>query len=82
MQLQSLVCALLFAVGVLAAEAPTELKIETTYLPESCPAQAKKGDSIQVHYVRRVNSLHQTYLTGIQTGTLFADGKKFDSRFV
>ncbi|GJE97745.1 FKBP-type peptidyl-prolyl cis-trans isomerase [Phanerochaete sordida] len=42
---------------------PTELVIETTYKPDDCPVTAKDGDSIKVHY----------------TGTLFSDGKKFDS---
>ncbi|PPQ99674.1 hypothetical protein CVT24_009746 [Panaeolus cyanescens] len=58
-------CALLAAVSVVAEEkvAPTELQIETTFKPEDCTKTAKTGDRIQVHY----------------TGTLFADGKKFDS---
>ena len=42
---------LLFAAIVFAAEPPTELKIETTYLPKACEPKAQKGDSIQVHYV-------------------------------
>jgi hypothetical protein len=32
---------------------PEELQIDTTYRPADCSAKAKKGDSIQVHYVRR-----------------------------
>jgi FK506-binding protein 2 len=32
-------------------EQPTELIINTTYLPPECPAKAGKGDSINVHYV-------------------------------
>ncbi|KAF9050430.1 hypothetical protein BJ165DRAFT_1458147 [Panaeolus papilionaceus] len=57
-------CALLAAVSVAAEKvAPTELQIETTFKPEDCTQTAKTGDKIQVHY----------------TGTLFEDGKKFDS---
>ncbi|KAF8557625.1 hypothetical protein OG21DRAFT_1406737 [Imleria badia] len=51
------------AVCVLAAQPPTELQIETTFMPEECPQKAAKDDTISVHY----------------TGTLFADGSKFDS---
>ncbi|KAH7920709.1 hypothetical protein BV22DRAFT_1097699 [Leucogyrophana mollusca] len=54
---------LLLAVGALAVDPPTELKIETTYLPDNCAVKAKTGDSIKVHY----------------TGTLFDGGSKFDS---
>lgn len=42
---------------VLAEEPPTELVIDTVYKPESCPNQAKTGDSIQVHYVRFIVSI-------------------------
>jgi FK506-binding protein 2 len=45
---------LLLAVSALAETGtvpPTELKIDVTHLPSECPAKAKKGDSIQVHYV-------------------------------
>lgn len=30
---------------------PSKLGIDVTYLPEACPAKAKTGDSIKVHYV-------------------------------
>lgn len=51
MQLFNWLSCLLFAVVVVAKEAPTELEIKTTYLPEDCKIRAKNGDSIQVHYV-------------------------------
>jgi len=59
-----------FAVCALAAidpnpDAPKELVVKTTYLPEDCTSKAKSGDSIQVHY----------------SGTLFANGNKFDSSY-
>ncbi|RDB16939.1 hypothetical protein Hypma_002560 [Hypsizygus marmoreus] len=63
MQLLNWFSCFLFAVVVVAKEQPTELQIDTTYKPAECPETAQSGDSIQVHY----------------TGTLFDDGKKFDS---
>ncbi|KAF8196551.1 hypothetical protein BJ912DRAFT_955628 [Pholiota molesta] len=42
---------------------PTELLIETTFMPEPCTYKAQSGDKIKVHY----------------TGTLFSNGNKFDS---
>ena len=66
----------------------TELKIDTTYTPEDCTVTAQKGDSIKVHYVSPLildyelvfNVLNAT--TCFQAGTLYEDGKKFDSRCV
>ena len=56
MQLLNWLPSLLFiAMAVVAREPPTELQIETTYLPADCSVKAEKGDSIQVHYVRRPN---------------------------
>lgn len=42
---------LALAVCVFAAQPPTELQIETTFMPEECPQKAAKGDTISVHYV-------------------------------
>ncbi|THH06952.1 hypothetical protein EW146_g9460 [Bondarzewia mesenterica] len=76
--------------SVSAAQAPTELKIDTTYLPEDCPAKAQKGDAIKVHYVsphlqvsRSCGMLDFVDIVAVghvlQTGTLFSNGNKFDS---
>lgn len=49
-------CILVAVTAVVAEEArvpPTELQIETTFKPNPCPNQAKKGDRIHVHYVSR-----------------------------
>lgn len=52
-----------FALAEQEREPPTELQIEVTYKPDDCPVTAKTGDAVKVHY----------------TGTLFDNGKKFDS---
>lgn len=75
---------LALAVCVFAAQPPTELQIETTFMPEECPQKAVKGDTISVHYVSPRHS-HRCCSCLIkdptlQTGTLFEDGTKFDSR--
>ena len=55
MKLFSWLSCILVAVAVAAhgSPDPTELKIETTFKPDSCPHQAKKKDYIHVHYVSR-----------------------------
>ncbi|KAH9484848.1 FK506-binding protein 2 [Psilocybe cubensis] len=66
MKLFAWISAALFATVALADEVktpPTELQIETTYLPDNCVTKAQTGDRIKVHY----------------TGTLFSNGNKFDS---
>ena len=54
MKLLSVVSALLFGVAavVAAEESPTELKIDTTFMPEDCTEKATTNDKIKVHYVR------------------------------
>ncbi len=42
---------------------PTELQIETTFMPEACSSKAQAGDRIQVHYV---SSLRDPKLHGIE----------------
>ncbi|KAF8647104.1 hypothetical protein AX16_006937 [Volvariella volvacea WC 439] len=51
------------AVAAEGAEPPKELHIQVTQKPDVCKLTAQTGDSIDVHY----------------TGTLFSNGKKFDS---
>ena len=46
-------CILVAVAAVDAKDPPTELEIETTYKPDSCPYKAKKRDYIHVHYVSR-----------------------------
>ncbi|KAI9010031.1 hypothetical protein DFJ74DRAFT_685668 [Hyaloraphidium curvatum] len=61
--LLALFAALAFALPALAKEAPTKLQIGVKHKPESCERKSKNGDRLKMHY----------------TGTLFEDGKKFDS---
>ncbi|KAH9948923.1 hypothetical protein B0H21DRAFT_195014 [Amylocystis lapponica] len=65
MRLFSYLLALASALVVLAdaPEPPAELVIKTTYEPADCKIKAQTGDALKVHY----------------TGTLFANGNKFDS---
>ena len=44
----------------------SELKIETTFMPEDCEEKSKIGQRLSMHY----------------TGTLVVNGKQFDSRQV
>ena len=57
MKIFSWLSCILFAVTAVTAEntkvPPTELQIETTFKPDSCPRQAQKKDYIHVHYVSR-----------------------------
>jgi len=53
----------LAAVAYAEVEQPTELVIDTTYLPEDCPIKSQKGDQLSVHY----------------TGKLWTTGEVFDS---
>jgi FK506-binding protein 2 len=51
LQLLSPVSCLLFGILAFAQVAPSELVIDTTYVPTGCKEKAAKGDSVQVHYV-------------------------------
>ena len=42
---------LILALAVVAEDAPTELKIDTTYVPDDCKVKSQNGDKLQVHYV-------------------------------
>ena len=57
MKIFSWLSCILVAVTAVTAEntkvPPTELQIETTFKPDSCPRQAQKKDYIHVHYVSR-----------------------------
>ena len=62
----------LFAAGAVAAHEsgkapPTELQIETTFMPEVRGVEAKNGDHIKVHYV----SLQRNTLSGLQCHSYF-----------
>ncbi|KAH9839250.1 uncharacterized protein C8Q71DRAFT_748722 [Rhodofomes roseus] len=48
-----------------APEPPSDLEIQTTYMPAECPVKATNGDILKVHY----------------TGKLFSNGNKFDSSY-
>ncbi|KAI0373975.1 hypothetical protein BV20DRAFT_988130 [Pilatotrama ljubarskyi] len=63
MRILGCLSALLLALAVTAQDTPTELKIDTTYVPADCKVKSQNGDRLQVHY----------------TGTLYSNGNKFDS---
>lgn len=59
MQLLKVLFSLLVAAAcVFAAQPPTELQIETTFMPEECPEKAAKGDTVFVHYVSSRRSVY------------------------
>ncbi|KAI0744160.1 hypothetical protein C8Q80DRAFT_1106471 [Daedaleopsis nitida] len=53
----------MLALAVVAEDAPTELKIDRTLVPEDCKVTSQKGDRLHMHY----------------TGKLWTNGNKFDS---
>ncbi|KAI0779403.1 hypothetical protein C8Q74DRAFT_1199146 [Fomes fomentarius] len=63
MRVLSCLSVLLLALAVVAEDAPTELKIDRTYIPEDCKVTSQKGDRLHMHY----------------TGKLWSNGNKFDS---
>lgn len=51
MRVLSCLSVLLLALAVVAGDAPTELKIDRTYIPEDCKVTSQKGDRLHMHYV-------------------------------
>lgn len=51
MRILGCISALLFALAVVAEDAPTELKIDRTFVPDNCKLTAQNGDRLSVHYV-------------------------------
>ncbi|CDO75951.1 hypothetical protein BN946_scf184914.g1 [Trametes cinnabarina] len=63
MRILGFISVLALALVVVAQDTPTELKIDTTYVPADCKLKSQNGDRLKVHY----------------SGTLYSDGEKFDS---
>lgn len=57
MRILGCVSALMLALAVTAQDTPTELKIDTTFLPEDCKVKSQNGDRLQVHYVRMIEAV-------------------------
>ena len=51
MRILGCISVLLFALAVVAEDAPTELKIDRTFVPDNCKLTAQNGDRLSVHYV-------------------------------